>query len=213
MRNDKASMDWQRKVLALMGFLLPILSVVFGFIAYEKNGSEFWWSISATFYATSNIFMIGTLSVFAFFLWCYKGYDIGDDATTKISAILALMILIFPCECQASGTTTGVLNLPTNVSHYIHCLSAGLLFGSFAYMIGCRFTLRVPTGRITDQKRKRDHAYNGCACLIVVGMITQVVTSLYGIGWMTIVNETVMLWAFSLAWYIKAGGIKKLNDV
>ena len=89
MRHDKASMNYQRKVLALFGFLLPVLAPLIGFIACAKNGPEFWYSISATFYASSNIFMIGVLAIFAFFLWTYKGYDIGDNVTTKISAGLA----------------------------------------------------------------------------------------------------------------------------
>ena len=69
MRNDKDTMRWQRKILAVFGVLLPILAPLFGFLAYDKNGPEFWYSISATFYASSNIFMIGVLAIFAFFLW------------------------------------------------------------------------------------------------------------------------------------------------
>ena len=59
MRNDKETMLWQRKVLAIYGFLLPLLAPLFGFLAYDLNGPTFWYSISATFYATSNILMIG----------------------------------------------------------------------------------------------------------------------------------------------------------
>ena len=121
LKNDKETMHWQRKMLALFGFLLPILSTVLGFIAYSKNGPHFWWSISATFYASSNIFMIGVLWTVAFFLWTYKGYDIGDSVSCKISAGSAMGILVFPVECDASGATVGVLNLPANVSNVFHC--------------------------------------------------------------------------------------------
>lgn len=211
MRHDKASMNWQRKVLALMGFLLPILSVFTGFIAYDRNGSEFWHSISATFYASSNIFMIGCLSIFAFFLWTYKGYDIGDSVSCKFSALMCLGILVFPCKCPAAGVTTGVLNFPTEISHIIHCIIAGLLFGSFAYMIGWRFT--KTSGYMTKKKYKRNELYIVCGLLIAFAMALQVMTSLKGITWMTIVNETIMLWAFSLAWLVKADGVRRLNDI
>ena len=78
-------MHWQRRMLALFGALLPILSPLFGFLAYSKNGPHFWWSISATFYATSNILMIGVLWTVAYFLWTYKGYDIGDSISCKLA--------------------------------------------------------------------------------------------------------------------------------
>lgn len=211
MKKDKASMNYQRKMLALFGLLLPILAPLMGFIAYEKNGPEFWWSISATFYATSNIFMIGTLAIFSFFLITYKGYDLGDNATCTFSALMALGILVFPCKTATSGATTGVLNLPTNISHVAHCIIAMLLFASFAYMIGWRFT-KTDVAVRTDRKKIRDKVYTICAYIILGAMGLQVVTSVFGVGWFTIINEAIMLWAFSFAWAVKADCFKKFID-
>lgn len=209
---DKLTMTWQRKMLALYGALLPVLAPLFGFLAYSKNGPHFWWSISATYYASSNILMIGTLGVVAFFLWTYKGYDIGDSFTCKFSAIAALSILVFPCECDAAGATTGILNIPTPISNVFHCIFAACLFGSFAYMIGFRFTKTNEPMRMTGKKEIRNTVYYTCAGIIAFFMLSQVVTSLLDIGWMTIVNEAFMLWAFSFAWAVKAGIFKKFKD-
>lgn len=211
MRHDKASMNWQRKVLSLMGLLLPVLSVFTGFIAYDKNGPEFWYSISATFYATSNIFMIGVLSIFAFFLWTYKGYDIGDEISCKFSSICAVGILIFPCKCLASTATTGLLNFPTEVSHIIHCIFAALLFGSFAYMIGWRFT--KSSGEMTRKKLERNIVYKSCTALIIFGMLLQFAASILHISWFTIISETIMLWSFSYAWGVKADVFSSFVDL
>ena len=212
-KNDKETMKWQRKMLSFFGFLLPILSPLFGFLAYSKNGPHFWWSISATFYASSNILMIGVLGIVAFFLWTYKGYDIGDSVSCKFSALSALGILVFPVQCDASGDTTGILNLPTNVSNVFHCIFAALLFGSFAYMIGLRFTKTNTDIKImSDKKKLRNTIYYICAGVIVFFMLLQVVTSLANIGWMTIVNEAFMLWAFSFAWAVKADVFVKFAD-
>ena len=204
LKHDKASMNFQRRMLSLMGLLLPVLAPLLGFIAYDRNAPDFWWSISATFYATSNWLMIGTLAIFSFFLWTYKGYDIGDDFTTKLSSITALLILVFPCKTSATGPTTGILDLPTNISHVIHCIDALMLFGSFAYMIGCRFT-KTGAIELTDGKKRRNTVYRICATVIVSAMLSQAATSILGIGWMTIVNEAIMLWAFSFAWAVKSG--------
>lgn len=212
MRHDKKTMNHQRKVLALMGVLLPILAPLMGFIAYDKNGPDFWHSISATFYATSNIFMIGCLAIFAFFLITYKGYDIGDNATCTFSACMAVGILVFPCDCLSAGSTTGLLNLPTPISNAVHCFVAALLFGSFAYMIGFRFTKTDRALVFTNNKKKRNTIYKICAGLIAAAMVCQVFTSILGIGWMTIVNEAVMLWAFSFAWAVKADTFPCFND-
>ena len=203
MKNDKSTMNWQRKVLALYGVLLPILAPLAGFIAYDKNGTEFWYSISATFYATSNIFMIGVLAVFAFFLWTYKGYDLGDAYTCKFSAAMAIGILVFPCKSLMSGDRVGVLNLPVEVSNIFHCIIAALLFGSFAYMIGFRFT-KTDKIHITPAKSLRNKVYRICAIIIAVAMANQVLTSILVIKWFTIINEAIMLWAFSFAWAVKS---------
>lgn len=211
LKNDKETMHWQRKMLALFGALLPILAPLFGFIAYSKNGPHFWWSISATFYATSNILMIGILWTVAYFLWTYKGYDIGDSISCKFSAISALLILVFPVQCDASTDTVGILNIPANISNVFHCISAALLFGSFAYMIGFRFT-KTNNKVVSNKKITRNKIYYICAGIIVGFMILQVITSLLNIGWMTIVNEAFMLWAFSFAWAVKADVFVKFKD-
>lgn len=210
---DKLTMNWQRKMLALYGALLPVLAPLLGFIAYSKNGPHFWWSISATYYASSNILMIGTLGVVAFFLWTYKGYDIGDSFTCKFSAISALGILVFPCECDAAGNTTGILNIPTVISDVFHCAMAACLFGSFAYMIGFRFTKTSEKIEVTGKKKTRNTIYWICSGIIAFFMLNQVVTSvILHLGWMTIINEAFMLWAFSFAWAVKAGVFAKWKD-
>ena len=211
MSHNKETMNWQRLMLACLGVLLPILAPLFGLFAYTKNGPTFWYSISATFYASSNILMIGVLSIFAFFLWTYRGYDIGDRFTCRFSSSMAIGILVFPCECEAADVTTGILNLQTNISHIIHCIIAALLFGSFAYMIGFRFT-KTTFKILSSRKQLRNRIYRICAGLIVAFMLSQVITSLLNIGWMTIVNEAFMLWSFSFAWAVKAGFFKKFED-
>lgn len=211
MKNTKDAMIWQRKILSIFGMLLPILAPLTGFLAYSKNGPEFWYSISATFYATSNIFMIGVLAIFAFFLWSYQGYDLGDKYTCNFSAAMAIGILLFPCKCLAAGDTTGVFNLPTYISNILHCIIAALLFGSFAYMIGFRFT-KTRYKKLPVDKIKRNRIYRICALIIALAMVSQVITSLLDIGWFTIINEAIMLWAFSFAWAVKANMFKRFRD-
>ena len=206
-------MIFQRRVLAVIGFLLSPVSIVFGLFALDKNGPTFWYSISAMFYATCGSIMTMALGIFAFFLFCYLGYDLGDRATCCFSGAMALGIVVFPCKCAAAGETTGLFNLPTNISNVIHCIIAALLFGSFAYMIGCRFTKTNKVEWPTIEKFKRNRIYKTCALIILTAMGLQVLTSLLKVAWFTIINETVMLWAFSFAWAVKSNLIKRWSDV
>lgn len=212
MRHDKQTMNEQRKILAIIGFVLPIISVAFGLPFIEKNGPTFWHSISATYYATSGDLMRGALSIFGFFLMCYMGYDLGDRLTCSLSGLFAWGIVVFPCKCDAAGETTGIFNLPTPISHIVHCICAALLFGSFAYMIGLRFT-KSNCVVTTYEKVVRNRIYRTCALIIVTVMAFQVLTSLLKITWFTIINETVMLWSFSFAWAVKSNLIKRWSDV
>ena len=210
MRHDKATMNEQRRNLAIVGFLLPVLSILFGLPFLETNGPTFWYSISAMYYSTSGDLMRGALAVFGGYLLCYRGHDIGDSLTCKLSGVFAWGIVVFPCKCDAAGLKTGILQLPTPLSHVIHCIFAALLFGSFAYMIGCRFT--KGNKLITEEKALRNTIYKVCATIILVVMALQVITSIFGWGWFTIINETIMLWAFSFAWAVKADMFKKFRD-
>ena len=210
MKRDKATMNFQRRMLALMGFLLP-LTTILGFIGGDRNAEDFWHSISAQYYATNRDFMVGTLYMFGCFLITYLGYDLGDKITNTFSALMAFGIILFPCSTSAAGPTTGLLNLPTPVSHVVHCICAAALFGSFAYNIGWRFT-KSATKLTTEGKQIRNTIYKLCSRIIIGGMVLQVITSVVGIGWMTIVNETIMLWAFSFAWAVKSDTFKKYAD-
>lgn len=212
MKHDKKTMNFQRKGLAILGVLLPILAPLLGLIAKDKNAPDFWYSISATYYATSGWIMAGVLFAFACFLFSYLGYDLGDRATCVFSAVMAICVLMFPCKCSAAGETTGIFNLPTSLSHVIHCISAAYLFGSFAYMIGMRFTKTEKVMWPTVAKFKRNRIYKTCALIILTAMAFQVLTSLLNVGWFTIINETIILWSFSFAWAVKANFFKRWRD-
>lgn len=204
-----SEMKKQRLTLGILGFLLPV-SVLFGFITAPYNSPNFWWSISATYYSRANVFMIGLLTLVAFFFFCYRGYDLSDRIVARISGVSALLVCWMPCAADVATETTGWMNFPTNISHIIHCISAGVLFGSFAWMI--RFNFRKGSFLETERKKLRNKIYLVASKIILVFMLAQVATSMLGVGWATIINETIMLWAFSFAWLVKGGAFKRFAD-
>ena len=190
-------LHFQRLVLGVICGLLPICCILFGLIGADSAllGSSWWYSISATYYANSNVWIIGSLVLASFFFFTYKGYDLGDRVLTNISAVSSLCIIIFPCNC-AKFENVGLFMLPVKLSSTLHNVSAAILFISFAVMILTQFT------KGNDVKRNR--VYYICGAVIVLFMIVQVITMIYNIAWATIINEFFMLEAFAVAWITKS---------
>lgn len=204
----KETMKLFNKVLGVLCGLLP-LCVLLTFLG--DNAEDTWHSISATYFSNAKICMIGLLFTASVFFICYSGYDWIDDLITDISAFSALGIIVFPCDCIKHSQAECLFGryLTADLSHVAHCVCAGLLFGSFALMI---WRFRKTSGRMTCKKTKRNTIYAFCSIIIVIAMLNQLLTSIAGVGWFTIVNEAVMLWAFAFAWLVKGEFFKRLND-
>ena len=193
----ESQLHFQRLVLGIICGLLPVCCVLFGLIGADEAllGDAWWYSISATYYSNSQVWMIGSLVLASFFFTTYKGYDLGDKVLTSIGAISSLGIVIFPTWNDVYDRC-GLFMLPTSLSSTLHNISAAVLFISFAVMILTQFT--------KGQDKKRNRLYYICGVIIVIAMISQVITSILNIGWMTLINEFFMLEAFAVAWIIKS---------
>ena len=195
----ESQLHFQRLVLGIICGLLPVCCILFGLFGIGNNYNDWWYSISATYYANSKMWMIGSLVLASFFFATYKGYDLGDRVLTLISSIAALCVVIFPCETDMLERV-GLFMLPTSISSILHNISASVLFISFAVMILTQFT--------KGKDAKRNRVYKICGGVIVAFMASQASTSILGIRWATIINECVMLEAFAVAWLVKSRAIK-----
>lgn len=199
----------QRRVLGILCLLLAPLSIAFGLFS-QTNPEHWWYSISATYYANSNMLMIGLLFATSVFFITYRGYDITDRIITDFSALFAIGIVTFPCNIGIYERV-GLFQLPVATSNIIHYCCAAGLFLSFALMIIFRFT--KSNGPVTQEKKARNIVYYVCGGVILLFMIWQLITALIHLpGYWTIINETVMLTAFSIAWLVKGESFKRLND-
>lgn len=190
---------YQRFMLGIICGLLPVACLLFGVLG-ELRGINYdgWYeSISATYFANSNSCMIGALSLCAFFLLTYKGYDLGDRAYTLAAAVSAILIIAFPCAA-APMDYVGLVACPIKVSDFIHMVAAIVLFGSFALMTLFRFT--------KGKHKRRNAIYRTCGIIMLVSMAVVGIGTVFGFpGYTTMLCETVMLEAFAVAWIIKSG--------
>lgn len=196
----ESQLHYQRLVLGVICGLLPVCCILFGLIGADSAllGKEWWYSISATYYANSNIWMIGSLVLASFFFATYKGYDWGDRLLTAVSAVSSLGIVVFPC--WGTFERVGLFMLKNSVSNAVHCVFAALLFISFALMILTQFT--------KGGDNRRNSVYYVCGNVIVVFMLNQVLSVVLGYpAYWTWINEFVMLEAFAVAWIVKSKAI------
>jgi hypothetical protein len=127
--------------------------------------------------------------------------------------ILGLLgFFLVPCG-HDDISTTGLLGLACDTSFKIHCVCASVMFVSFAIMVGYNFTRSGDGSVMTPEKKLRNKIYQICACVIVVFMVNQVLAATCGYpGYWTLINEAIMLWAFSFAWLVKAEFFTMFND-
>lgn len=193
---------YQRFMLGIICGLLPVGCLLFGALGnFREINHDGWYnSISATFFSNANMCMIGALCLCSFFLFTYKGYDLGDRTYTTVAAVSALLIVACPCAAVPMEYM-GLFALPTKVSDFIHMVAAIALFGSFALMTLTQFT--------KGSHAKRNKIYRICGWTMIVLMgVVGIGTILDFPAYMTMICETGMLWAFSVAWIIKSGAVK-----
>ncbi len=194
----------QRFMLGVICGLLPIGCLLFGLLGAFRgiNYSGWYESISATYFANSNPCMVSALSLCSFFLFTYKGYDLGDRVYTLVAAVSAPLIVAFPCAAVPMEYV-GLFACPTKVSDIIHAVAAAALFGSFALMTLRQFTKGSHT--------RRNTIYRICGWTMLVLMAVVGLSAVFNLpDYTTMICETGMLWAFAVAWIIKSGAFPKI---
>lgn len=217
MTNDKielSSMNHQRRILGWLAIILAPCCILFGLFG-KNNYPDWYMSISDTYYANSNIFMIGLLFTIGVYFLAYCGYDLKDRICSLVESISAFGIIVFPTPTSYSPENIGLLGISKSISGYFHNTFAAVLFIAFAFNVMCLFT--ISRGFKTMEKIRRNIIYYICGSLIIIFMISQVFYSfgLFNLSKeipMTLINEFCMLVPFGVAYLVKSEAFKCLND-
>lgn len=207
---NKETMKTFNKMLGVLCALLPFCIFATKLGDYPISAM---FSISVTYHTKAFPIMVTLLGMTGIIFMCYQGYDIIDSMLTSIIGIAAFGIIVFPCASTLYDPERVMLSkwVSMDLSNIFHCTFAGILFLLFGIFIFFRFT-KTNTKKMTIKKTRRNAIYRACAIVIWLFMINQAITSIAGIRWFTIINEAVMLWAFSFAWLVKGEAFKCLND-
>ena len=184
-----------RRVLGVLAVALPIVLALWGFALCECI--ELQDSLSDYYSLRTRDAFVGILFVIAWFLFAYRGYDLGDNIAGYLACVFALGVALFPNSGEDWEKT-------------LHFASAAALFLMLSYFSLRLFTKSTkPRDSWTPQKRVRNRIYVACglvilACLALNGLYNLLledttVSEIKPVFWL----ESLMIWAFGISWFVK----------
>ena len=153
-------------------------------------------SISASYYEDgwSRDIFVGFLFAISAFLLAYNGKSTNEMVLSKMAAVAAMGVAMFPCKC---GTHTEIIR-------YVHGTSAAVMFVILA--IFCYIFFRRAYGKGHLQAKLRAIIYALCGITIVTSILIIAIDNFTGgiisskINRLTFFCEAAALIAFGIAW-------------
>jgi hypothetical protein len=180
-----------RTLKLLVGIIAISLGSLTSFFAGEPLKS-----ISASYHegGWSQSFFVGFLFAIAAFLLSYNGKSRCEMILSKVAAIAAFGVAMFPCKC----------NDKTEIIEYVHATSAAVMFLILAYFCYV-FYKRAKVKGHTEAVR-REVVYAACGAVIMISMLVLSLDAVLGhrfsdqVERLTFFGETAALIAFGISW-------------
>lgn len=194
----------QRKVIGLIGILLPIV-LLFGKFIFGEPGLET--SISHYYYTAMRNYFVGSLCAIAVFFISYRGYERKDELAGDFACIFAIGVAFFP--------TTPVLNATERdkIIGILHLIFATAFFFTLAYFSLALFRKSHKNIPPTPRKLKRNYVYTVSGytilgCIILIAIVSFLppdspIRSINPVFWL----EAIAIWAFGWSWFTKGEGV------
>lgn len=187
----------QRTMKLLVGLIAIVIASATSFVS---TLSEPLTSISESYFAgdwSRNIF-IGFLFAIAAFLLSYNGQTAAHKVFSRIAAMAAVGVAMFPCKCRGD----------LEIIPYVHYVSAAVMFAILAFF--CIEFYRHAKGKGHPQANMRALIYLTCFWAMVVSMALLLVNGIWGadLGWnesaprLVFYGEATALLAFGICWLV-----------
>jgi hypothetical protein len=186
-------------IVGLIALLLPLLTVFFAGAPLT--------SISASYYHTgpSQSIFIGFLFATASFLLAYNGKTTAEMIASKIAAVAALGVALFPCDCDGHEPPV----------RYVHFVSAGIMFLVLTYF--CYGFFRRAWAKGHAQAKSRAVIYAVCGAVMVLALVALVFDHFAG-GPLSRIDPRLIfhgefssLTAFGISWLVASRMIPLLT--
>ncbi|GAA0853086.1 DUF998 domain-containing protein [Aliiglaciecola litoralis] len=201
-----------RALRLLVGIIAVSIPVIVTLIAKLELPS-----ISASYYTNARDAFVGLLFVVAAFLWAYNGHTNWQKYTSKLAAIAAIGVAVFPTSCDADIFEKVCDIYGESSTGTLHYVSASILFVVLA--IFCFVFFRNDIKHQEGKKKRRSQIYLTCGVVMVIAMAVMLSTLFIdyqqSFGWTSVVfvAEAAALIAFGSAWIVAGKAIPWLvND-
>lgn len=193
-----------RKAIGIMGLALPIVLYLGGRIIFRDGLQP---SLSSYYHTGMGDVLVGILAAIGFFLFSYRGYERSDDIAGDLACLFAIGTALFPAAPNKASLCAPV------ISEYVHWTFAALLFITLIYFALFLFTKTNPDRDPTPEKIRRNRVYRGCGyimglCIVLIAahglfMSDSSIQTYKPVFWL----ESIIVWAFGIAWIIKGEAI------
>jgi len=155
-------------------------------------------SISASYHqgGWARDFFVGCLFAVSAFMLAYNGYSVREMIFSKIAAVAALGVALFPCGCDGHP----------ELIPYLHYISAGVMFAVLA--VFCVLFRQRAIAKGTPQGRARALIYSMCGLTIVAVILVLAGDHLAGgvirsrFARLVFHGEGIGLTAFGISWLL-----------
>jgi hypothetical protein len=205
-----------RKLIGVLGMLLPILLWLYLFIANDLTTPLE--SISHYHFTRAGTIFTIIVSLLAIFLIVYKGKEPIDFYLSLTAGTFALFALLFPtsnlcekCNDILSKYCVTILD-KSNSRELFHYISAGIFLLCLAAMSLFLFTKsNKPVAKRGDNKITRNRIYRVCGIIMIISLLfifsgeklMLIPSSIYLKNHLTFWMETLAIEAFGFSWLVK----------
>jgi len=221
-----------RVVLAGIGFALPFVVAIAGWLQCQNPPQLIAGSLSAYYhrtalheFLTARDLFVGGLLAAAACLYAYKGFSTKENVALNLAAVFALGVALFPTAhdiaardaTKASASCVVFMGngfADPSIRPTLHAISAILFFFCLAYVSiwRCRDTLRLLPNEAKRARYNRGYVLTGLAMAatpVTALLVTKIADAPHPI--FVFAMEAIGVWAFCAYWAIKSREMKETD--
>ena len=199
-----------RMIIGLLGIALPIGLLIQNSVV--GHCTESLCSISHNYYSAGRDWFVAILSVVAFFMYAYRGYNDTDRILSKMASLFVIGIISFPTNSSSCpGDCIIYASEDDNIRNALHFISAGLFFVILIVFCLRQFVQSDPNKEMSEQKKRRNRIYRICGIIMTLCLIVMGIDAGFKGDAQYFIHEDVFfyaesiaLFAFGISWLTKA---------
>jgi hypothetical protein len=199
-------------IVGTLGMALPVVVIIWGLFLSGWPPQN---SLSDYYSLRTRDAFVGILFVIGWILFAYSGYEKMDSIAGKLACVFAMGVAIFPNSGKGwerivhFSSAACLFLLLSFFSLYLFTKTKSSPQGFKRTMTSFRFKAARPGELLKREKKNRNRAYIVCGLVILVCIA---LVGLYNLLWQdtiisyfkpVLVLETLMIWAFGFAWFVK----------